>query len=63
MKELWSGKDPVKKDELEREKQGAILGLPGQFATAQAALGQYRAWSTSAYHSSTTTASWRRSAR
>jgi len=42
VKELWSGKDPVKKDELEREKQGAILGLPGQFATAQAALGQYR---------------------
>jgi zinc protease len=30
-------------DELEREKMGAILGLPGRFATAQAALGQYRA--------------------
>ena len=29
-------------DELEREKTGAILGLPGRFATAQAALGQYR---------------------
>ena len=29
-------------DELEREKQGAILGLPGRFQTAQAALGQYR---------------------
>jgi zinc protease len=29
-------------DELEREKRGAILGLPGRFATAPAALGQYR---------------------
>ncbi|HET9625737.1 MAG TPA: pitrilysin family protein [Kofleriaceae bacterium] len=29
-------------DELEREKLGAVLGLPGRFATAQAALGQYR---------------------
>jgi len=29
-------------DELEREKTGAILGLPGRFATAPAALGQYR---------------------
>lgn len=42
VKDLWSGKVAVKPDELEREKQGAILGLPGQFATAQAALGQYR---------------------
>jgi predicted Zn-dependent peptidase len=42
VKELWSNKAPVKPDELEREKQGAILGLPGQFATGQAALGQYR---------------------
>lgn len=41
-KELWSGKDPVQRDELDREKQGAILGLPSQFATAQAALGNYR---------------------
>lgn len=32
----------VTPDELEREKTGAILGLPGRFATAQAALGQYR---------------------
>jgi hypothetical protein len=32
----------VRTDELEREKTGAILGLPGRFATAQAALGQYR---------------------
>jgi zinc protease len=29
--------------ELEREQRGAILGLPGRFATAAAALGQYRA--------------------
>lgn len=42
IKELWSGKQPITKDELEREKQGAMLGLPGQFATAQAALGNYR---------------------
>ncbi len=42
VKELWSGKTPITPDELAREKQGAILGLPGQFATAQAALGQYR---------------------
>ncbi|HLL23099.1 MAG TPA: insulinase family protein [Kofleriaceae bacterium] len=42
IKELQSGKAAIKKDELDREKQGAILGLPGRFATAQAALGQYR---------------------
>jgi len=42
IKDLWAGKTPVKADELDREKQGAILGLPGQFATAQAALGNYR---------------------
>lgn len=42
IKELWSGKDPVKADELDREKQSAILGLPAQFSTSQAALGQYR---------------------
>jgi zinc protease len=36
----WSS--PVTKDELEREKTNAILALPGRFATAQAALGQYR---------------------
>jgi zinc protease len=45
-KEMQAGKssDPERKlaDELDREKQGAILGLPGRFATAQAALGQYR---------------------
>jgi zinc protease len=32
----------VRADELEREKTGAVLALPGRFATAQAALGQYR---------------------
>ena len=42
VKDLWSGKVPVTKDELAREKAGAVLGLPGRFATAQAALGQYR---------------------
>ncbi len=42
LKELWKGGRPVTKEELEREKQGAILGLPGRFATGQAALGQYR---------------------
>ena len=42
LKDLWSGKAPVTKDELEREKTNAILALPGRFATAQAALGQYR---------------------
>lgn len=42
IKELQSGKNTIKADELDREKQGAILGLPGRFATAQAALGQYR---------------------
>ncbi|TMQ13448.1 MAG: insulinase family protein [Deltaproteobacteria bacterium] len=45
VKGLWAGKPDfaVKTEELEREKNGAILGLPGRFATAQAALGQYRA--------------------
>lgn len=42
MKDLASGARPVQKDELTREKQGVILGLPSQFATAQAALGNYR---------------------
>jgi predicted Zn-dependent peptidase len=42
LKDLWSGKVPVTKDELDREKTNAILALPGRFATAQAALGQYR---------------------
>src|SRR6185436_13598579 len=41
-KDLASGARPVQQDELEREKQGVILGMPSQFATAQAALGNYR---------------------
>jgi predicted Zn-dependent peptidase len=39
---LASGKKPVTDEELAREKLGATLALPGRFATAQAALGQYR---------------------
>jgi predicted Zn-dependent peptidase len=42
VKDLASGTRPIQKDELDREKQGAILGLPSLFATAQAALGNYR---------------------
>ncbi len=42
LKAMWSGKQPVTKEELEREKTGAILSLPARFATANAALGQYR---------------------
>lgn len=42
LKDLWSANKPVTRDELEREKTNAILALPGRFATAQAALGQYR---------------------
>ncbi|HUC07757.1 MAG TPA: pitrilysin family protein, partial [Solirubrobacterales bacterium] len=44
IKGIWAGKPDfaIKPDELEREKNGAILGLPGRFATANAALGQYR---------------------
>jgi hypothetical protein len=44
VKGLWAGKPElaIKPAELEREKLGAILGLPGRFATAAAALGQYR---------------------
>ena len=40
---LASGVAPITADELEREQRGTILALPGRFATAQAALGQYRA--------------------
>src|SRR5262249_27992700 len=40
---LASGRRPVTDEELDREKQGAILAHPGRFATSQAALGQYRA--------------------
>jgi predicted Zn-dependent peptidase len=42
LKELQTGKQPVTKEELEREKTNAILALPGRFSTAQAALSQYR---------------------
>ena len=42
VKDLQKGAKPASPEELEREKQGAILGLPGRFQTAQAALGQYR---------------------
>jgi predicted Zn-dependent peptidase len=42
LKAMWSGKKPVTKEELEREKTGAVLSLPARFATANAALGQYR---------------------
>ena len=42
VKDMWKGTRPIKLDELDREKQGAILGLPGRFSTGQAALGQYR---------------------
>jgi zinc protease len=42
MRALSKSTLPVTKDELEREKTNAILALPGRFATAQAALGQYR---------------------
>lgn len=42
VRELAAGKRPIQKEELGREKQGSILALPSQFATAQAALGNYR---------------------
>lgn len=42
LKDLWAGKRPVTAEELEREKLNATLALPSKFATAQAALGQYR---------------------
>ena len=42
VRQLASGERPVTADELEREKQGAILALPSHFATAQGALGLYR---------------------
>jgi zinc protease len=40
---LATGTSPVTPEELDREKTGAILALPAWFATAQAALAQYRA--------------------
>jgi len=42
LKAMWAGQKPVTQDELDREKLNATLALPGRFATAQAALGQYR---------------------
>ncbi len=42
IKQLHDGKAPATADEIDREKTGAILALPGRFATAQASLGQYR---------------------
>jgi len=44
IKGIWAGRPDfaIKPDELDREKRGAILGLPGRFSTAQGALGQYR---------------------
>ena len=42
MSNMASGKVPVTDEELTREKNGAILGLPGSFATSRQALGHYR---------------------
>ncbi|MCE9575454.1 MAG: insulinase family protein [Deltaproteobacteria bacterium] len=42
LRALASGKAPTTAEELDREKQGAILGLPARFATGSAALGNYR---------------------
>jgi len=42
VKAMAAGAEPVTKDELEREKKNAVDALPGRFATAQSALGQYR---------------------
>lgn len=40
--ELARGKTPATAAEVDREKVGVTLALPGRFATAQAALAQYR---------------------
>lgn len=42
VRELAGHARPITQDELDREKQGAILALPSHFATAQGALGLYR---------------------
>jgi zinc protease len=42
LRDLAAGKRPITAEELDREKLNATLALPGKFATAQAALGQYR---------------------
>jgi zinc protease len=39
---LQGGKTPATGDELSREKTGAVLALPGRFATASASLGTFR---------------------
>lgn len=39
---LQNGKAPAKADELQREQNGAILGLPARFATAGQVLSMYR---------------------
>jgi hypothetical protein len=39
---LKAGERPVTESEITREKNGAILGLPGQFATGRQALNMYR---------------------
>jgi predicted Zn-dependent peptidase len=39
---LRTGATPATTTELEREKNGAILGMPGRFATASASLAQFR---------------------
>jgi predicted Zn-dependent peptidase len=40
--DLKSGKIKATADEIDREKTGAILGLPGRFQTGSASLGQFR---------------------
>lgn len=40
--DLRTGKRPPTDEELTREKAGAILGMPGRFATAAASLGMFR---------------------
>lgn len=42
MRDLQSGARPPTDEELTREKQGAILGMPARFATAGASLGMFR---------------------
>lgn len=42
IKALKSGEEPATAAELSREKNGAILGLPGNFGTSQQSLGMYR---------------------
>jgi zinc protease len=39
---LATAQRPIEAAELEREQRGMVLGLPGQFATGQQALGNYR---------------------